>query len=115
VSSALEVPVRWAVRVLVVAVLWTSIGWLSATAVVVLLVALDLFWPLPVPDDEGCVVCGHAHLDHHGNCQACLRAALDGDRVATPVPCGRFRRWSPRTRWDELRAVPGVRERLRAL
>jgi hypothetical protein len=99
VSRALELAVAMAVAVVLVLQLWRLGGWLELLICLPTIAAVSLFWPLPVPDDEGCLKCGHARIHHQGNCQACLRDVARGEQLSTPVPCARFQRWSPRTRW----------------
>ena len=65
--------------------------------------AIDVVVRLVVADDESCVRCLHAGVHHSGPCQACLRELRDG-HLTVDVPCGRFGRRSPRTRWERLRA-----------
>jgi hypothetical protein len=97
--------VIWAlVSVYVITWLWRLGGWLAIVLGLPAMAAVRLFWPLPVPDDEGCLKCRHASIHHQGNCQACLRDVVAGVPLTTAVPCDSFRRWSPRNRWGELRA-----------
>lgn len=84
--------------------LWSWWGWPGVLIGPPLLVAIWLLWPHDVPDDEGCLRCGHASVHHQGCCQACLRD-VEAGRLTSATPCGRFRRWSPRNRWSELRAA----------
>lgn len=112
VSTAVEAVVLVAVTASVVSYFWDAWGWAGLVAAPLMMVSLRLFWPVPVPDDEGCLKCKHASLHHHGNCQACLRLIQQGEAPTTPVPCARFRRWSPRTRWSGLRDRDGLRAKL---
>ncbi len=41
-------------------------------------------------DSDTCGKCGHDRVDHHGPCQACLRAVQNMDAVAPSIPCGKF-------------------------
>jgi hypothetical protein len=108
VARALDVVIWALLSVVVVTSLWRVGGWLAIVTLLPAMAAVHLFWPLPVPDDEGCLKCGHAHVHHQGTCQACLRDVVSGVPLSTAVPCDRFQRWSTRTRWDELRTT-GVR------
>jgi hypothetical protein len=104
VSRGFELAFWAVVGVSFVLQLWRLGGWPGAVITLLTMAAVALFWPLPVLDDEGCLKCRHAHIHHQGNCQACLRDVERGAQLSTPVPCARFQRWSPRTRWDVLRA-----------
>ncbi|MBD8608046.1 hypothetical protein IFT73_14405 [Aeromicrobium sp. CFBP 8757] len=92
------------VQVAVVGVgLWSWWGWAGLLIGPPLIAALWMLWPHDVADDEGCLRCRHASIHHRGCCQACLRD-VEAGRATSVTPCGRFRRWSPRNRWSELRA-----------
>ena len=99
VTRALDLAIGMAVAVVLLLQLWWLGGWSGLVISLPTVAAVSLFWPLPVPDDEGCLKCGHARIHHQGNCQACLRDVTRGEQLSTPVPCARFQRWSPRTRW----------------
>lgn len=107
VSRGLELAFWTVVAVSLVLQLWRLGGWPGVVVSLAAIAAVSLFWPLRVPDDEGCLKCEHAHVHHQGNCQACLRDVERGEPLSTSVPCARFQRWSPRTRWDVLRAAKG--------
>lgn len=64
---------------------------LVALALTLAAMAAELIWPKRVRmDSDHCSKCGHQRLDHHGPCQACLRAVRDRDAAAPATPCGRF-------------------------
>jgi hypothetical protein len=108
VARALDLAVAMLVPLLALSALGSMWGWPGVVVGAPLMGLIWMFWPLPVPDDEGCLKCGHAHVHHQGTCQACLRDVVGGVPLSTAVPCDRFQRWSTRTRWDELRST-GVR------
>jgi hypothetical protein len=109
-SRVVDVLLRVVLVVAVTRLLWTWWGWPGVVVGVPALVLTELLWPEPVEDDEGCLTCGHASIHHHGGCQACLRDRQHG-RLEISTPCGRFVRWTPRNRWEELRPTRDARRR----
>jgi hypothetical protein len=105
VSRGLELTLAVAAGLSLVLQLWRLDGWPGLMVSLATIAAVSLFWPLPVPDDEGCLKCRHASIHHQGTCQACLRDVVAGVPLSTAVPCDRFRRWSPRTRWERFRGA----------
>jgi hypothetical protein len=106
VSRAVDLLLAVLVPVALLSTMRSFWGWRGVVVGALALLVAWLFWPLPVPDDEGCLKCGHANIHHQGNCQACLRDRKDG-RPLPVTPCARFRRWSPRTHWERLRRARG--------
>lgn len=102
VSTAIDVLLWAALVVGSLRVLWAMWGWVGPVVGSVVVLLGWLLGPLPVADDEPCRRCDHLGVHHHGPCQACLRDQRDG-HLAIAVPCGRFRRSSPRTRAERLR------------
>lgn len=87
---------------------------LLAGAWLVVTVAGWLFLPRALVDGDICARCGHTMLDHHGNCQECLRSRVRGDASAPAVPCAKFRREpaARRTPWITVRRTWRERHRV---
>ncbi|REK69677.1 hypothetical protein DX116_10755 [Aeromicrobium endophyticum] len=104
-SLAFDVAIQVVACAAVGAWLWQLGNWIGIVVGAPTLLCVHLLWPLPIDDDEGCLKCGHAHVHHQGNCQACLRDVVAGVPLSTAVPCDSFRLWSPRTRWERFRGA----------